>query len=367
MLVSYIKVATLVATFFVVCNIRYCMRVCKFGGTCMTNANISKIATVSTDSCAVVVVSAVGVSHANDSKVTDMLVKLHYMLPDITMWQAIASRYRQIVSKHCIDIDIHALLDRCIADIVANNSYHFTLSVGEYLSANIMASYLGRTYIESADVVKFDNNGILLLEPTKKAINSMVSDNGLYVMGGFYGANADGGRMTFGRGGSDITGAIVASAIGADIYENWTDVCGLCHVDPSRLCNVGSVRCLSYDNMQLLADYGVKVLNNYSIYPVLDSNIAINIRSIYNMWDSGTMVCNDTYSQQLLSMWAEYSQEQYITTIVSTYDTAWLCDNITRWATSNNIAIVVLTSRDNITVISTTCDVLGALYRHLVD
>ncbi len=194
-----------------------------------------------------------------------------------------------------------------------------------------------------------------------------VRPNMLYVMGGFYGATYSGTRMTFSRGGSDISGALVASAIGADIYENWTDVCGLCHADPRQVDCVRSVRCISYSEMQTLADCGVGVLNNSSIYPASSNSIAINIRSIYNRYDSGTLVGEVSMDNQLLSVIENISPSGYNTTVISTYDSGYLADLIDNFANEYRIEVLATHSSGLVTTISTKQSVIKSLYKHLVD
>ncbi len=334
----------------------------------MTNHNISKIADVVDNSCAVVVVSAIGAVSANDTKITDILCKLHYALPDITLWNIVCSRYKQIVCHHCIDIDIDNILDRLLTNIMLYNSYHYTISIGEQLSAMIMAKYLHRQYLDAEQLVIFDNSGTLDYNATITNIATVVKSSNYYVMGGFYGSDNNGCRMTFDRGGSDITGSLVCTAIGADIYENWTDVCGLCQVDPRLVDCARSIRCISYADMQLLADCGVRVLNNHSIYPVMNSGIPINIRSIYNMYDCGTVVSNQSYDNQILSIIEKViSDTQYQTTVISTCQSQWLCNKISKCTSSIGIELVDMHTIGKVTVVSTHQSILKALYKHLVD
>lgn len=333
----------------------------------MTNINIDKIADIVTDNCAVVVVSAVGAISANDTKVTDLLAQLHDSLPCTDLWVDIASRYTAIVNQHCIDIDIESLLYSTISSIVAHNNYHYTISVGEQLSAKIMAKYLGRQYLEADKIVVFDNNGQLMFDQTLANIANIVQQNNTYVMGGFYGSNYIGQRMTFSRGGSDITGALVACALGADIYENWTDVCGLCSANPRHVDCVATVRYLSYNEMQILADCGVGVLNNYSIYPVRYRDIPINIRSIYNKFDCGTLVSSSSCGNQLLSVLDNCIDGLWYTTIVSTYRHQYLYDKIYSCIANIGCVLLSIESVDITTTIITTQAVLVPLYKQLVD
>lgn len=334
----------------------------------MTNINISKIADIVTDSCAVVVVSAVGAISVNDCKVTDMLVALHSSLPNCDLWDNVASKYRRIVAQHHIDIDIDTLLDDTINNILHYNNYHYTVSVGEQLSAVILSKYLGRQYLEAEDIVIFDNNGVLDYNSTISSIAKVVQPNMLYVMGGFYGATYSGARMTFSRGGSDISGALVAAAIGADIYENWTDVCGLCHADPRQIDCVGSVRCISFSDMQILADCGVGVLNNSSIYPVRASSIPINIRSIYNRFDIGTLVGEVSTNNAILSIiQSTTSTGIYSTTIISTYDSAYIANKVANFAKAVGVELLTIHCNGIVTTVSTNLPIIKALYKHLVD
>lgn len=289
------------------------MIVAKYGGTAITPNNLHLIKNTLGSHHGAVVVSAIGKQYDGDTKVTDLLKALHARLPDVSLFEKIGYKYRSLVSQNHITIDINGILQNTISDIVYKNYYENTLSKGEELSAKVVSAFLGWKYVGAEEIITFGKR--LLTEETYRKI-SLIGER--FVTGGFYGARADGRRVLFPRGGSDITGALVASALNATLYENWTDVNGLCVADPIKVSNAQTVRCLSYENMRLLSQCGASVLHPDSVLPVARAGIPINIRNFFNLQNAGTIVCNDSVAGKVIGVTSKRNGNLFETTVVFT-------------------------------------------------
>ncbi len=267
----------------------------------MISRNIDKVKDVLTPHHGFVVVSAYGKRFDGDTKVTDLLYQLHQSGYKRSIFDSIASRYKTLVAQHAIKMDIERLLDETYAQIKTCNNEALTVSKGEQLSAKIAAVYLNANYVEAADIVKFGKNGCDI-KKTLSNIRQAYQAGGRCVMGGFYGSDQWGNVRLFSRGGGDISGALAARAINASVYENWTDVNGLCVANPRLVSNVRTVPCVSYNDMYLLARNGAEVLHPSSIHPVMKASIPIHIRNIYNKYDSGTVVSNQSSSDNIIGV-----------------------------------------------------------------
>lgn len=340
------------------------MIVAKYGGTCITNNNISKVKHTLTEHHGVIVVSAVGKSSANDIKVTDLLIQLHNSLPNTQLWQAIANKYRQIVRSHAIDIDIDLILDDALCRILHNNYYNYTLSIGEELSAIIMSRYLGLKYLDAEKVIIFDHKGKISLSKTKRALHKYTNAKEKYCLAGFWGSN--GQRVLFDRGGSDITGAVVASCLDASLYENWTDVNGVCVASPHVVNNSATVSALSYADMQVLSNSGANVLQSQSIYPLYSKAIPINIRNIYNIAHSGTVVSSCCNSQQILGITDCRQEDRYVTTIVSSYPLDKVLSAVVDCLVKHNIAILGISASNTVVTIESFERVVEVIYQQFL-
>jgi aspartate kinase len=173
-------------------------------------------------------------------------------------------------------------------------SRDFTASRGEYLSAIILSKYLDYEFVDAKDLILFDDEGKLNLEETKERIQSILSNKSHAVIPGFYGANEDGEIITFSRGGSDITGSIIASAVNSQLYENWTDVSGFYMADPRIVANPRSIENITYKELRELSYMGAPVLHEESIFPIKSNGIPINIRNTNIPEDPGTMIVDDS-------------------------------------------------------------------------
>lgn len=241
-----------------------------------------------------VVVSAPGKRFSGDIKVTDMLYKCFKDLQSEgtckTAFSEVRKRFESIVKELGLDFDMAKVLDETEARIDIEKSEDFTASRGEYLSAVVMAQLLDAKFIDSEDVVFFDERGRFDDTKSYKAIAAATEGCKRAVFPGFYGKGVDGKVKTFSRGGSDISGAIVARAVGASVYENWTDVSGFLACDPRIVESPKNIKSLSYKELRELSYMGANVLHSESIFPVRKANIPIVIKNTFRPEDEGTSI-----------------------------------------------------------------------------
>ena len=239
-----------------------------------------------------VVVSAPGKRFGGDIKVTDLLYETYdnVVVSGETgaAFEKICERFRGIVSELKLDLDIDSILAETGEAIVKEASPDFCASRGEYLSGRVMAELLGIPFIDARDVVKFGPDGKLDNARTYALLAEALKGKKRALVTGFYGEDANGRVKTFSRGGSDISGAIVARAAGADLYENWTDVSGFLACDPRIVENPVPIRSLSYKELRELSYMGANVLHSESIFPVREVDIPIRIKNTFRPEDKGT-------------------------------------------------------------------------------
>ena len=278
------------------------VKVCKFGGTSMADGNVMNRVKSIIDSDKdrkFIVVSAPGKRYSGDVKVTDMLYECYREVEEKgscgAAFALIRNRFTGIVKELNIDFDIGSVLDETEACINREKSEDFTASRGEYLSARVMAEVLGAKFIDAEDVIFFDSKGAYDAEKSDRAINEALRGAARAVFPGFYGRGADGKVKTFSRGGSDISGAIVARAVNATTYENWTDVSGFLACDPRIVESPRRIKALSYKELRELSYMGANVLHSESIFPVRKANIPIHILNTFRPEDDGTLILPSVY------------------------------------------------------------------------
>lgn len=241
-----------------------------------------------------VVVSAPGKRYSGDTKVTDLLYACHKELVEKGSckngFAAVRARFNSLVKELNIPFEINALLDETEAAIDSERSEDFTASRGEYLCARIVAEVLGATFIDAKDVIFFNEDGSLNGEKSYKAISFAVSGAERAVIPGFYGKGYDGKVKTFSRGGSDISGSIIARAVNATVYENWTDVSGFLACDPRIVESPVKMKTISYKELRELSYMGANVLHSDSIFPLRKANIPIQIKNTFRPQDAGTSI-----------------------------------------------------------------------------
>ena len=274
------------------------LKVTKFGGSSMADAGqYQKIRDIvmSDPSRKVVVVSAAGKRDKNDHKITDLLYLCHahtqYGVDCTPVFEMITTRYLQIRDDLKIDLDLESDFAELKKKLDAKAMDQDALvSRGEYYSAKLMAAYLGFRFLDAADWIKFNFDGSVDRETSYQTLRSMVLRGQGVVIPGFYGVMPDGHIRTFTRGGSDITGALAAAALDADVYENWTDVSGILMADPRIVENPQTIPEVTYDELRELSYSGAQVLHEGTIFPVREKNIPVNIRNTNAPEDVGTMI-----------------------------------------------------------------------------
>ena len=274
------------------------LKVTKFGGSSMADAGqYRKIRDIvlSDPARRIVVVSAAGKRSKKDHKITDLLYLCHahtqYGVDCSQIFEMIASRYIEIRNELNLNVDLEtefaALKQRIDSKAVTQDAL---ASRGEYFSAKLMAAYLGFQFIDAADWIKFNFDGTVDQESSYEALQARVLGCNGAVIPGFYGMMPDGHIRTFTRGGSDITGALAAAALEADVYENWTDVSGILMADPRIVENPQAIPEVTYDELRELSYSGASVLHEGTIFPVREKNIPVNIRNTNDPANPGTMI-----------------------------------------------------------------------------
>lgn len=273
------------------------VKVAKFGGSSVADAlQIEKIRNIieNDEDIKYVVVSAPGKRFSEDSKVTDLLylckTHIEHKIPYEQIFQVICDRFMAVEVNLDVDIDLEHEFEEIKRNLEAGASADYIASRGEYLNAMIIASYLDYDFVDAAKIVKFDEKGRFMEELTDKAIKKELANHEKAVIPGFYGSKIDGSVKTFSRGGSDITGSIIARAVGADMYENWTDVSGFLMADPRIVKDPKPISTVSYKELRELSYMGASVLHEDAIYPARVANIPINIRNTNRPEDPGTII-----------------------------------------------------------------------------
>ncbi|MDD7458000.1 MAG: aspartate kinase [Clostridia bacterium] len=275
-------------------------KVCKFGGTSMASAiTVNQVYDIieSDKDRKFIVVSAPGKRDSNDIKVTDMLYKAFDEAKQTgrcdVAFGKIRERFRALADDLGLKFDLDELLDSIEKQINTSETPDYAASRGEYLSAKMFALKTGYTFIDAQDLIKFDSRGMLDAEITNDNVKRVLSGVDRAVIPGFYGIGADGEIKTFSRGGSDVTGAIIARGVNADLYENWTDVNGFMTADPRIVENPKIINRLTYKELRELSYMGANVLHPESIFPVRQAGIPINIKNTFNPSHKGTMIVED--------------------------------------------------------------------------
>ena len=354
------------------------MKVVKFGGSSMADAGqyrkIRDILLADPDR-KVVVVSAAGKRNKADHKITDLLYLCYahsqYGVDCSGVFDMIASRYLEIRDELGLKLDLEPELADLKRRIDAKTiSQDELASRGEYFSAKLMAAYLDFRFVDAADWVKFRFDGSVDQEATYEALRGLIQGNGA-VIPGFYGRLPDGHIRTFTRGGSDITGALAAAALDAEVYENWTDVSGILMADPRIVDHPQAIPEVTYDELRELSYSGAQVLHEGTIFPVREKNIPVNIRNTNAPEDPGTMIQE--------SFDTDSDPHRFITGITGKKDFTII--SLSKRGMSNQVGVLrrVLTvlerhnisvdyvpnGIDNVSVVMPTEDVASSLYNIL--
>ena len=349
----------------------------KFGGTAVTPRNLIFLKEIITPYHKCVVVSAVGKEYHNDTKTTDLLIE-YYNKPSDLVWDKIADKYRRLVEVNAIDVDVNKLLLDARSRALHYN-LQYCMSLGEELSAKVVAAYLKAQYLEAEEVVQFGES-VLDQETTYRNINNRIKGADLIVTGGFYGG-CKCGRQTFSRGGSDVTGSIFAAATDSSLYENWTDVSGVCVANPSKVADVATVESMSYGEMYLLSMAGAEVLHPDAVAPVEQKGIPIKIGNFFKPHGKSTLVSACPSFNKLLSIAEKTQNGKIVTTVLHSYPEWRIARLVSRFLRQNTkkleffnrsrevstLKLYNLEFNDNIVRLTTDVSIINALYKSICE
>ncbi len=278
--------------------------VVKFGGSSVaSSAQFEKVKNIvlSDPKRKIVVVSAPGKRRKEDNKITDMLYLLSshvkYNIDASSLIATIAERYEEIKTELNLCVDIKREFEIIMENVKKGAGEEYIVSRGEFLSAKLMASYLGYSFVDAKDVIRFNYDGTLNEETTAEAVRSKFEEVGNMVVPGFYGAYPSGEIKLFSRGGSDVTGSLMAMSVNAEKYENWTDVSGMLVADPRIVENPARIEEVTYDELRELSYMGASVLHEESVFPVRELNIPIYILNTNKPNEEGTKICKEASAQ----------------------------------------------------------------------
>ena len=278
----------------------------KFGGSSLASSTQFKKVkdiVVSDSKRKIIVISALGKRDKDDTKITDLLYILHahlkHSVPYTDIWRQLYDRFVNIKEELNIAHDIKEDLDLIKSELNKSINLDYLVSRGEYLTAKLIGSYLGYTFVDAKDIIKFKYDGMVDDKLTGEAIKKAYNDYQNICVPGFYGSYKSGGIRLLSRGGSDITGAILSRHLEVSLYENWSDVSGVLAADPRIVSNPKSITELTYTELRELSYMGANVLHEETIYPIRHLNIPINLKNTNEPNHSGTFikeVCTDETS-----------------------------------------------------------------------
>ena len=282
------------------------VKVSKFGGSSVADIiQLRKIKEIiySDPERKYIVVSAPGKRFDGDNKITDLLylikTTMENLLPYEQLFQVVCDRYTAVQANLGLLVDMQSAFDEIKEKLKENPSADYIASRGEYLNALLIADFLDYDFVDAAGMVKFDEKGRFLIEETNEAIREELAKHERAVVPGFYGSLPNGDIKTFSRGGSDITGSLIAGALNAECYENWTDVSGFLMADPRIVKDPKQIRVLSYKELRELSYMGASVLHEDAIYPARLADVPINIRNTNEPEDPGTMIVSEERAKDL--------------------------------------------------------------------
>jgi len=275
------------------------IKVAKFGGSSVANAEqfrkVKKIIESDPDR-KFVVSSACGKESSEDHKVTDLLflceAHVRFGVSYEPIFEQIEAKYNRIKKELGLKLDLDKEFAAIRSVMKRGMSTDYLVSRGEYLTSKLLAEFLGYDFADAAEVIAFRYDGEVDMDRTRALIEARVTDRGL-VVPGFYGALPNGVIRIMSRGGSDITGAILANVVDADVYENWTDVSGFLVADPRIVKNPLGIPCINYSELREMSYMGANVLHDDAIFPVKDKNIPINVRNTNDPDNPGTLIMAD--------------------------------------------------------------------------
>lgn len=273
------------------------IKIVKFGGSSVANAEqFKKVKNIvnAEDSRKFIVTSACGKEGKDDHKVTDLLYIAHthvkYKVSVDEIFALIEKKYYSIKEKLGLKIDLDKEFKKIKDDIAEDNDTDYLVSRGEYLTSLMLAEFLDAEFVDAKDIFKFNYDQTINMEKTSEALQKVVNTNKKIVFPGFYGSMPDGKIKVMSRGGSDITGSILANLLNADLYENWTDVSGILVCDPKIVNNPQRIDTITYSELREMSYMGANVLHDEAVFPVKEKNIPINIKNTNEPDNPGTMI-----------------------------------------------------------------------------
>ena len=279
-------------------------KVVKFGGSSLASAEqFKKVGNIirKDPSRRYVVPSAPGKRFSDDTKVTDMLYSCYAAAVKekkfTELLDKIKERYQEIIDGLGLDFSLDEDFDIIRVNFSKKIGRDYAASRGEYLNGKVMAAYLGFEFVDAAEVIRFNEDGTFNDALTNELLSGRLADMENAVIPGFYGAKEDGTVVTFSRGGSDVSGSLVALAVNADLYENWTDVSGFLIADPRIVKKPKSIETITYKELRELSYMGASVLHEDAIFPVRKAGIPINIKNTNAPQDKGTLIVEGTCRQ----------------------------------------------------------------------
>lgn len=283
------------------------IKVCKFGGSSVADAGqFLKIKNIvkSDKSRKFVVVSAVGKASKDDHKITDLLYVLYshvkYGVDYESIMKIVEDKYNAIKNELGLSVDLEAEFNEIRKNLNKHCDVDYVVSRGEYLSAKLMADYLGGIFVDAKDVIFFGYDNKFYFDKIEKALEKYEGSDKVIVVPGFYGSLPNGKIRCMSRGGSDITGAVIANVVNASVYENFTDVSGIMVADPRIVDKPVSVKRITYAELREMSYMGASVLHDEAIFPVKAKNIPLNILNTNDPSHPGTMILEtcDEYDEK---------------------------------------------------------------------
>ena len=276
------------------------VKIVKFGGSSVANATqFTKVKNIveSDEARQFVVVSASGKANKEDNKITDLLYLCHahikYNISCDPIYKMIEERFLDIAKELDLKYDIQKDLDLLRSQLDKNIDLDYLVSRGEYLTAIMMAEYLGYEFVDAKDIIFFHYDGSVDYPKIKKAFDEIVADHSRLVIPGFYGSLPNDELKIMSRGGGDVTGSILANVVDADVYENWTDVSGILMADPRIVKDPKEIDVINYSELRELSYMGASVLHEEAIFPVKAKNIPIHILNTNKPESKGTIIMED--------------------------------------------------------------------------
>ena len=284
-------------------------KVVKFGGSSLADSNqFKKVKSIieSDESRKIVVVSALGKRNKQDYKITDLLyltaAHLKYGVDEQQVFSIVKERYFEVLNDLGLNIDLENEFNIIEKEFSKNIDEEYLVSRGEFLAAKLMANFLGYTFVDARELIFFDYDGNINESKTYDALQEVLKVYKRIVVPGFYGTYPDGKIHLLSRGGSDVTGSILAKESSATIYENWTDVSGFLVTDPRIVQDPKQIKEISYDELRELSYMGANVLHEDTIFPVQELDIPINVRNTNRPLDDGTIITsNPTDTKEIIT------------------------------------------------------------------